>query len=84
MPKEINGEEDIRPIKIFGILLPSLPSLIFRFGGTFLRYKKSAQRAGKVFKKELIKQGLDKETADELTEEYLEASHFSNFIQGFH
>jgi len=84
MPEEINEERDRRPIRFFGILLPSLPSLMFRFGGIFLRFKKNAQKAGKIFRKELINQGIDKKTATELTEIYMKGSQLSNFIQGFH
>jgi hypothetical protein len=81
MPKEIKEERDGRPFKLFGILLPSLPSLMIRFGGTFLRFKRNAKKAGKVFKKELINQGLDKQVASELTDIYMEGSDLSKFIQ---
>ena len=81
MPKEINEERDRRPIKLFGILLPSLPSLMFRFGGLFLRFKRDAKKAGKVFRKELIDQGLDKQTATELTDIYMEGSDLSKLIK---
>lgn len=81
MPKEIKEGRDVRPIKLFGILLPSLPSLMIRFGGTFLRFKRNAKKAGKVFKKELMKQGLDKQVASELTEIYMDGSDLSKFIQ---
>jgi len=72
---------DENPIKMFGLMIPSMPSLMFRLGGTFLRFKRNANKAGKVFKKELIKQGLDKKTASELTQEYLKGSHISQYIQ---
>ena len=74
-------EEEVSPIKIFGLLLPSLPTLIFRFGGTFLRFKRDAKKAGKIFRNELLKQGLDKQTATELTELYLRSSQMRYFMQ---
>jgi len=80
MPKEIKEERDKGPIRFFGILLPSLPSLIIKFGGVFLRFKRNAKKAGKVFRKELMKQGLDKQTATGLTDIYLEGSDLSKFI----
>lgn len=83
MTETIKEDRDRRPIRFFGILLPSLPSLMLRFGKTFLRFKKNAQKAGKVFRKELINQGIDKKTATELTEIYMEGSQLSNFIQSF-
>ena len=67
MKKEIKTEREVGPIKIFGMLLPSIPSLTIKLTTTLLRFKKDAQKAGKTFKKELRKQGIDKETANELT-----------------
>lgn len=69
------------PIKFFGALIPFLPKLLFKFSMTFLRFKRKAKKAEKVFKKELIKQGLDKLTATELTEIYMKSSKIKNFIQ---
>jgi len=83
MNKNIKDEREVQPIKLFGMMLPSMPSLMFRLGGTFLRFKRNANKAGKVFKKELIKQGIDKETATELTEIYMQGSHIRQYIQGF-
>ena len=76
------GGEEVRFIKLFGMMIPSLPSLMFRLTGTFIRFKSDANKAGKIFKKELIKQGIDKETADELTEIYMKSSHIRKYIQG--
>jgi len=72
-----------RPIKYFGFLLPSLPRLILRCTGTFLRFKRDAKKAGKAFKKELINQGIDKETATELTDIYMEGSDLFKVFKNF-
>ena len=48
--------------------------LVFKLGIVYLRFKRKAKRAGKVFQKELIKNGIDKETAKLLTEDYLRSS----------
>lgn len=76
-PEENRGNQSI---KMFGMLLPAMPSLIIRLGGTFLRFKRQAKKAGKVFRKELVKQGIDKQTAQELTEIYMEGSHLSKYM----
>ena len=82
--QEVNDvAKERRSIRFFGILLPSLPGLVIRFGGLFLRFKRDAKKAGKVFRKELINQGIDKETATELTEIYMEGSDISRLIQDF-
>jgi hypothetical protein len=73
--------EDVNPIKLLGMILPLIPSLMFRLTGTLIRFKSDANKAGKVFKNELIKQGIDKETADELTLIYLESSHIRRYLQ---
>ena len=77
-----NKEKDRNPIVFLGVLLPALPSLIIKFGGFFLRFKRDAKKAGKVFRKELINQGIDKQTAKELTDFYMEGSDISKLIQG--
>ena len=77
-----DGREEVCPIKIFGMMIPTMPSLMFRLTGTFIRFKSDANKAEKVFKKELIKQGIDKDIADELTGIYMESSHIRKYIQG--
>jgi hypothetical protein len=81
MIEENNDKKERRSIRLFGILLPNLPSFIFRYGGLFLRFKRDAKKAGKVFKKELINQGINKQMAADLTEIYLEGSNLSKLIQ---
>ena len=80
MQEDSKKERDRRPMKLFGMLLPSLPALTIRLGGTFLRFKKDAQRAEKAFKKELIKQGIDKQTAKDLTDQYMEGSKIQKYF----
>jgi len=65
---------------MFGIMLPNAPGLVFRFGKVFLGFKRQAKKGGNAFRKELIKQGLDKKTATELTKKYLEGSNLSKYI----
>ena len=78
----INDEDgrNVGGLKLFGLLLPKIPSLMFKLSGTLLRFKTQANKAGRVFKKELVKQGLDEETAEELKEIYLEGSHIRQYL----
>jgi hypothetical protein len=62
------------PLKIVGFLILMAPSLLFRFGGEFIRFKSKANRAGRIFRKELQRQGLDRTVAGQLTGSYLEGS----------
>jgi hypothetical protein len=62
------------PLKIVAFLILLFPSLIFRFGGEALRFKSKAHRAGYIFRKELVRQGLDRSTATQLTAFYIEGS----------
>ncbi len=77
-----DGREEINPMKLLGMMIPLIPSLMFRLTGTLIQFKSKANKAGKVFKNELIKQGIDRETADELTLIYMESSHIRRYIQG--
>lgn len=61
-------------IRLAGKLLPSLFPLVLKLGKTYLRFKKDAQKAGKIFEKELRANGIDKETAKAMTEIYLNSS----------
>ena len=72
--KEVNG------FKIFGLMLPKMPGLMFRLSGTLLRFKSQANSAGRVFKKELVKQGIDEVTAEGLKQEYMKGSHIRQYI----
>ncbi len=81
MSEEINeNRERTNIVKIFGLMIPSIPSLLFRLGGNFLRFKRDAKKAGKVFERELRNQGLDKKMAGELTSIYLEGSNLVKYI----
>ena len=84
MTKKAEKNEDTNPVQVFGMLLSSFPSLMFKFGGAFLRFKIQAKKAGKIFQEELIRQGLDKTTASELTEVYLDGSHLFDYVKYMH
>ncbi len=85
MNKNVNEvKEESSPIKIVGMMIPLLPSLMFRLTGTFLRFKGDANNAGKIFKKELIKQGIDKYTASSFTKQYVDGGNLvKSLFNGF-
>jgi len=83
MSERKNNDRERSPFRFFGMMLPSMPSLMIRLGGTFLRFKRDAKKAGKVFRKELISQGLDKKTAAELTEIFLDGSNLTKYMFSF-
>ncbi len=60
--------------KTLGVIITILPSLIFRFGGEFLRFRSRARRGAGVFQDELQRQGIDEATAARLASLYLEGS----------
>lgn len=74
MSKKNKEMENADPVKWFGMIISFIPSLLVKSGGAFLRFKRQAKKGGKIFKKELINQGLDRKTASELTEIYLKGS----------
>ena len=67
-----NSERDLP--KIIGSLILTFPSLIFRFGVEAFRFKSKAHKAGRIFRRKLVEQGLDRSTAAQLTSFYLEGS----------
>ena len=68
MNKETNDK--ITGLQIVGLTIPRIPLLIFKFGSWYLRFKGSAEKASKIFKKQLMTNGIDKQIADELTQCY--------------
>ena len=66
MPKEVG------PMIIAGI--PVMVTLGFRLGIAYLKFKRKAKKAARVFERELIAGGLDRESAESLTEMYLSSS----------
>ena len=80
MNNNIKDEKELGTMKMFGFLIPKMPSLLFRLSSNLLRFKSQANKAGRVFKKELIKQGIDEDTAEELKEIYLKGSHIRQYI----
>ena len=83
MPEDVEDQEKVNGFRIFGMILPSLPSLMFKLGSIFLRFKREAKKGGQTFQKELINQGVDEITAAQLTEIYLESSNIANYISLF-
>jgi len=83
MNKHNEDTRDADPIKWFGMFLSFLPSLMLKSGGAFLRFKRQAKKGGKIFQTELINQGLDKKTATELTQTYIEGSELFRSLMNF-
>lgn len=56
-------------------VMSNMPKILMRSGFAWLSFKKQAQKGGKTFQRELVSQGLDKETAKLFTKEYVEGSN---------
>jgi hypothetical protein len=80
MVKEIERQKRGDGFRTLGMIIPYLPSIIFRFGGVFLKFKREAKKGGKIFQKELVSQGLDATTAAALTDMYLESSSLTYYV----
>jgi len=74
MKKDDNERHTDDVIRGLGTIVPLLPSLLLKYGGAYLRFKKQAQKAGTIFYKELRQQGMNENMASELTAMYLESS----------
>ena len=68
MNKETNNQ--ILMLQIIGQTLPRIPLLFSKFGSWYLRFKGNVNKASKIFKKQLITDGIDIQMADELTQCY--------------
>jgi hypothetical protein len=68
------------PMKIFGMIILLLPSILFRCCGEYLRFRAKARKGVYLFQNQLIDQGVDKITAEKLTEIYLEGSNVFKYL----
>lgn len=75
--EDLKGENGFNSFKM---ILPSLPSIIIKYGSVFLKFKRDAKKAGKIFQKELVRQGIDKSMATKFTAKYLETGNIFNYI----
>ena len=48
--------------------------MIIRFAPLLFRFKQQAKKGAHIFHQELLRQGIDEETAERLTVQYLESS----------
>jgi len=71
------------PLKLLGAIIPALPSILFRFSGEYLRSRSKARKGGFLFQNQLIGQGIDRVTAEQLTEIYLEGSNLVKILFSF-
>jgi hypothetical protein len=67
-------------LKILGMTIPALPSIMFRFSGEYLRFRSKARKGGFLFQNQLISRGVDRATAEQLTEIYLEGSNLFKIL----
>ena len=67
-------------LKIMGMIIPSLPFLGYRFLREYLKFKTTADKAGKIFHDELLAQGIHPSFAADLTGSYLESRDLLSFV----
>jgi len=79
-PEKKDGNESLR---MLGAVLPSLPTLMFRFMGEYVRFKGTVDVAAREFNRELVLQGIDVETAERLTGIYRSASDLGGLTSLF-
>jgi len=74
-------EEKSEVLEFTSIIIPLIPKILIKYSKIYLRFKTRANAAGKIFKNELLEQGVDRATADKLTELYMKSSKIQNFFK---
>lgn len=81
-PNQRKKQRTDDPVKIMAYIMSNMPILLLRSGGAWLSFKRQAKKGSQTFQQTLINQGLDKQTAKQFTEQYIESSNliklFSN------
>ena len=57
------------------------PWLVWRLGISYLRYKRQAKRAGKVFFRSLVSNGMPEKEARDLADEYMSSFSIMNIMR---
>ena len=83
MTKNSMGQNRTNWPKLFATFLSKLPRLTFKFAGSYLRIKSQSNKAGRRFQKELVRQGINKEMAKELTNIYLQPADLRSYTGSF-
>jgi len=63
--------------EVLGIVARS-PKLIFKLFFSYLKFKRKAKKAAEIFRKELIRSGVEKETAGMLANEFSKSAEVFN------
>ena len=84
MNKKVEEAGKSDSMELLGAIIPFLSRLFLKSGWAFLRFKMEAKRGGDMFQKELINQGLDKNTATRITEIYLYGSNVFKSLVKMH
>ncbi len=67
------GEKDTKVLRTVRASVPFIP-LFLKLSFTMLKYKRAAKKRRKIFKKTLVKEGLEKEVAKRLSDELEDVS----------
>ena len=68
-------ERGYDPVQLMARVIAYIPIILLKSGTSWLSFKRQAKKGGKAFQKELIRQGIDKETAVLFTQEYTNGSN---------
>lgn len=63
------------PVQLMARGISYLPKILYKSGTAWLSFKLTAKKGGRIFQKELIRNGLDKDTAMHFTEDYISTSN---------
>lgn len=68
------------PPQLVGMVATFLPKLLFSCGVSYLKMKHQANKSSRKFKRRMLKEGMNKKQADELTELYLKPVKLSTYV----
>ena len=80
MPSASQREE---AFKYIAHAMAKAPSVALKIGWRYLKVKKRAQRAEKLFRKRLEASGIDRETAVKLADRYASTASIRHMLQTF-
>jgi hypothetical protein len=68
------------PVQLMARVMTYLPLILLKSGTAWLSFKRQAKKGSNAFYKELLRQGLDKQTAKLFAQQYVEGSNIMKTV----
>lgn len=80
MERASTSQHKYDPVQIIARIITHIPMILLRSGTAWLSFKHQAKKGSKTFQKELLDQGIDKQTAKQFAQQYADGSNLVKIL----